>query len=103
MLPDPTDPRGRCEVETARVVARLTALGPHRVPRVSMAGACRELAHLAWRAGSRPGDPPAVDVAPHGWVDVVRVLAGDLLEVTPEPPELAVAADALARLRRELP
>lgn|GEM_PF-2438765 len=103
MLPDPTDPRGRCEVEVARVVARLTALGPRRVPVAVMSAACRELAGLQWRAEGRPGDPPLVDVAAHGWVDVVHVLVGDLLEVSPEPPELAPAAEVLTRLRRDLP
>ncbi|MGF1646339.1 MAG: hypothetical protein ACFCVF_05400 [Kineosporiaceae bacterium] len=103
MLPDPADPRGRCEVEAARVVARLSAIGPRRVPRETMGMACRELAVLHWRAEARPGDPPPVEVASHGWVDVVRVLVGDLLDVAPEPPELAAAADVLVRLRRELP
>jgi hypothetical protein len=103
VLPDPTDSRGRCEVEAARVVARLTALGPRRVPRDAIAAACRDLAALQWRAEGRPGAPPPVDVASHGWGDVLRVLVGDLLEVSPDPPELAGAAEVLTRLRRELP
>lgn len=103
MLPDPTDPRGRCEVEAARVVARLAALGPKRVPAERMREGCSRLADLQWRAEGLGGRPPAIDVAPHGWEHVVRILVGDLLAVEPEPGEVADAADLLTRLRRELP
>lgn len=103
MLPDPTDPRGRCEVEAARVVSRLAALGPRRVPGGRMREDCARLAALQWRAEGLPGRPPVIDVEPHGWEHVVRVLTADLTAVDPEPPELAEAADLLTTLRRELP
>jgi hypothetical protein len=64
---------------------------------------CARLAALQWHAEGLPGRPPVIDVAPHGWEHVVRVLVGDLLAVEPEPPEVADAADVLTRLRRELP
>lgn len=103
MLPDPTDPRGRCEVEAARVVTRLAAIGPRRVPADRMREDCARLADLQWRAEGLPGEAPPIDVEPHGWEHVVRVLTADLLAVEPEPVELAEAADLLTRLRRELP
>ena len=103
MLPEPSDPRGRLDLEAVRVVGRLTALGPRRAPHTILAEACADLAVLSWAAELRDGRPPRIDVAPHGWADVVRVLIGDLLAVRPEPDQLAPAATRLTRLRRELP
>ncbi len=103
MLPDPSDPRGRIQVEAARVATRLAALGPVRTPVDMLSRATADLARLQWEAEGLPGAPPGIDVAPHGWSDVVRVLAADLLAVAGEPPQLAQAADLLTRLRRELP
>lgn len=103
MLPDPTDPRGRIEVEAARVASRLGALGPVRAPVDLMRAAVADLVRLQWEAEGLPGGPPAISVAPHGWADVVRVVAADLAGVAGDPPQLAPAADLLTRLRRELP
>lgn len=105
MIPEPTDPRDRLRLEGDRVVRRLAALGPRRIPDEPVRATVGTLARLAWRAEGRPGDPPVIDLAPHGWADAIRVLIGDLLDAGGGGPHGGVdrAADELSALRGRLP
>jgi hypothetical protein len=102
VLPDPRTPAEAAEREGARVVARLDALSPARVPVDLVRGYVQALADLARAAeGLPPHDVP--DLAPHGWADLVRVLLGDLRLLEAPEEVWSQAADVLGDLRRALP
>ncbi|WP_336924042.1 hypothetical protein [Aquipuribacter sp. SD81] len=102
MLPEPRTAAEAAEREAARVVSRLDALAPARVPVELVRGHVQDLADLARAAEGLP--PHAVpDLAPHGWADLVRVLVGDLRLLETGEATWAAAADLLAGLRRALP
>jgi hypothetical protein len=110
VLPVPRDTSEEVEQEAARVVSRLGTLAPARVPVDVVREAVQRLADLS-RAAEGLDPLPVPDLAPHGWVDLLRVVVGDLLEacsgrvVGPDEAErlLVAARDILTDLRRSLP
>lgn len=86
----------------ARVVSRLSTLGPTRIDADLLAPAAQRLADLAAVGEGRPSRP-VPDLAAHGWADLLIVLAHDLLAAGPPEDLLARAHDELVRLRRALP
>ena len=102
MLPTPRDTSEEVAQEAARVVSRLGTLSPARVPVDVVRPAVQRLADLTRRAEGL--DPlPVPDLAPHGWVDLLRLVVGELLAVGPDEPTLVVVRDELVELRRALP
>ena len=102
MLPTPRDTSEEVAQEAVRVVSRLGTLSPARVPVDVVRPAVQRLADAARAAEGL--DPLAVpDLAPHGWVDLLRVVVGDLLDATTDEAVLRAAVDELVELRRALP
>ena len=101
MLPAPLDASEEVRREVARVVSRLSALGPARTRSGVVAPSAQRLADLATDAEGVPRRPvPAL--APHGWADLLVVLVGDLLRADPDDSALGAARDELVALRRGL-
>lgn len=103
MLPQPRSAAEAVEREAARVVARLDALSPTRVPVDVVRPWVQDLADVVRAVEGLP--PHAVpDLAPHGWADLVRVVVGDLVLLDPadEEPWWRVR-ELLEGLRRALP
>lgn len=101
MLPAPRDASEEVQREVARVVSRLSALGPARTDPALVAPYAQHLADLATDAEGVPRRQ-VPDLAPHGWADLVVVLVGDLLLAAPDEPTLERARDELVALRRAL-
>ena len=107
MLPTPRSTSEEVEQEAARVASRLGTLSPTRIPVDLVRGSVQRLADLARTAEGL--DPlPVPDLAPHGWVSLLRVVLADLLAAhgddTPLGDDLlARARDELVDLRRALP
>ncbi len=107
MLPTPRSTSEEVEQEAGRVVSRLGTLSPTRVPVDVVRGAVQRLADLA-RTAEGLAPLPVPDLAPHGWVSLLRVVLADLLAAhrngTPADDDLlARARDELVHLRRALP
>lgn len=102
MLPTPRSTSEEVEQEAARVVSRLGTLSPTRVPVDVVRGSAQRLADLS-RAAEGLDPVPVPELAPHGWVDLVRLLVADLLAAAPPEAALASARDELVDLRRALP
>lgn len=102
MLPTPRDTSEEVEREAARVVLRLGTLSPTKVPVDVVRDVVQRLADLARTAeGMAPLAVP--ELRPHGWVDLLRVVVGDLLAAGPAEDTLVAARDELVDLRRALP
>ncbi|MGJ7442438.1 hypothetical protein [Aquipuribacter sp. MA13-6] len=102
MLPTPRDTSEEVAQEAARVVSRLSTLTPARIPVDVVRPAVQRLADAA-RAAEGLDPHPVPDLAPHGWVDLLRVVVGDLLDASPGEAGLVAARDELVELRRALP
>ncbi|WP_380165893.1 hypothetical protein [Jannaschia sp. R86511] len=102
MLPTPRDTSEEVAQEAARVVSRLGSLNPARVPVDLVRPAVQRLADTA-RAAEGLEPHPVPDLAPHGWVDLLRVVVGDLLDAGAGEDRLVAAREELVALRRALP
>lgn len=102
MLPTPRDTSEEVAQEAARVVSRLDTLAPARVPVDVVRAAVQRLADAA-RAAEGLEPHPVPDLLPHGWVALLRIVVGDLLDAGPGEEALRAARDELVALRRALP
>lgn len=102
MLPALRDASEEVQREVARVVSRLSALGPARTDGTVVAPVVQSLADLALDAEGVPRRP-VPELEAHGWADLLLVLVADLLRAEPDERTLAAARDALVALRRTLP
>jgi hypothetical protein len=102
VLPTPRDTSEEVAQEAARVVSRLGTLNPTRIPVDVVRPAVQRLADAA-RAAEGLEPHPVPDLAPHGWVHLLRVVVSDLLDAAPGEERLVAARDELVALRRALP
>jgi hypothetical protein len=102
VLPQPRTAAEAAEREAARVVSRLDALSPNRVPGDVVRAYAQDLADLARAAEGLPPHP-VPDLAPHGWADLLRVLVGDLRLLEADEEVWRRATEVLEGLRRALP
>lgn len=102
MLPTPRNASEEVAQEAARVVSRLSTLAPARIPVDVVRPVVQRLADLA-RAAEGLDPHPVPDLLPHGWVALLRIVVGDLLDAAPGEDQLHSVRDDLVALRRALP